>query len=241
MALSAASKQIAGPLKRRVLRGAMPVLTMPNSGHSVPRSMVMASRCATGRSKGRMTSGSATVTSARFSATVRPLTVIAPPSSSGSSCFISARQPPAASKVSITWSPTGRTPASTGVTGPSDSNRPYTSAPQPLSVATACRCLMQLTEPPTDSTARTALAKAPGVITSRGFRSSHTICTMRAPAARTVAHMAGLLAATGVLPGSAMPSASVAMCIELAVPMPEHTPGPRMALRLMPTTRSTSR
>ena len=52
--------------------------------------------------------------------------------------------------------------------------------------------------------------------------------------------MRGPLAATGVLPGSAMPSASVAMCIELAVPMPEHTPGPRMASRLMRTTRSTS-
>ena len=217
-----------------------PVLTMPYSGARLPRSSVMAGRRETGRDIGRMTSASATATPSRFSRTVRPVTVGASRSSSGSSCFSTARQPPAASNSSMKRSPTGRTPASTGTSSARRSKRPYTSTPLAASVATACRCLMQLTEPPTASTARTALAKAPGVRMSRGFRSAHTIGTMRSPAARTAAHIASLLAATGVLPGSAMPSASVAMCIELAVPMPEQTPGPRMASRLMPTTSSTS-
>ena len=57
---------------------------------------------------------------------------------------------------------------------------------------------------------------------------------MRAPARAHVDHIFGLFASTGALPGSAMPSASQTMCIELAVPMPEHTPGPRIALSLMP-------
>ncbi len=138
-------------------------------------------------------------------------------------------------------SPIGRTPASTGVVGPRLSNRPYTSTPHSPSVDTACRCLAVLSEPPTASTARTALAKAPGVRMSRGFRSSHTICTMRVPAARTSAIIFGLSAATGALPGNARPRASQTMCIELAVPRPEHTPGPRMASRLMPTSSSTGR
>ena len=64
--------------------------------------------------------------------------------------------------------------------------------------------------------------------------SSQTICTMRSPERRTVSIMRGLLAATGAAPGSVMPSASHTTCMELAVPMPEHTPGPRIAFSLMP-------
>jgi hypothetical protein len=89
------------------------------------------------------------------------------------------------------------------------------------------------------STQRTALAKAPGVRMSRGFTSSQTICTMRSPAARTSAIIFRLSAATGALPGKAMPSASQTICIEFAVPSPEHTPGLRMASRLMPISSST--
>ena len=51
----------------------------------------------------------------------------------------------------------------------------------PASIAVACRCLMQLIEPETASTAIAALAKASGVMIVRGRRSSHTISTMRRP------------------------------------------------------------
>ena len=50
--------------------------------------------------------------------------------------------------------------------------------------------------------------------------------------------MAGLLARTGAAPGSVIPSASQAMCIELAVPMPAQTPGPVMAWSHMPASVS---
>ncbi len=48
-----------------------------------------------------------------------------------------------------------------------------------------------------------------------------------------------LSAATGALPGSAMPSASQTMCIEFAVPMPAQTPGLRTATSAMPVRSST--
>ena len=57
---------------------------------------------------------------------------------------------------------------------------------------------------------------------------------MRRPERRAKSNIFGLFARTGAQPGSAMPSASHTMCIELAVPMPEHTPGPPIALSHIP-------
>jgi hypothetical protein len=48
-----------------------------------------------------------------------------------------------------------------------------------------------------------------------------------------------LSASTGVLPGIAMPSASVAMCMEFAVPMPAQTPGPLTATDAISASSST--
>jgi hypothetical protein len=99
---------------------------------------------------------------------------------------------------------------------------------------------MQLIEPLTASTAAAALRTAPAVMTSRGLRSSRTISTMRWPERRAASIILGLLARTGALPGSAIPSASTATCIELAVAMPWHTPGPRIALSAIARSRSES-
>ena len=41
------------------------------------------------------------------------------------------------------------------------------------------------------------------------------------------------------MPGSAMPSASAARCMEFAVPMPAHTPGPVTAQRDISASSST--
>ena len=99
---------------------------------------------------------------------------------------------------------------------------------------------MQLIEPLTARTAAAALRKAPAVITSRGLRSSRTISTIRWPERRARSIIFGLLARTGAAPGSAIPSASTATCIELAVAMPWHTPGPRIALSAIARNRSDS-
>ena len=60
---------------------------------------------------------------------------------------------------------------------------------------------------------------------------------MRRPEARASSNIFGLLASTGALPGRLIPSASTTMCIEFAVPMPAHTPGPPMAWSHMPRER----
>jgi hypothetical protein len=87
---------------------------------------------------------------------------------------------------------------------------------------------------------RRALRKAPGVMTSRGLRSSRTISTMRVPDCRAMSNIFGLLARTGALLGSVIPSASQATCIEFAVAMPWQTPGPRIAFSAIPRSRSRS-
>ena len=102
----------------------------------------------------------------------------------------------------------------------------------------ACRCFTQLIEPDSASTTCTALRTAPAVMMSRGFTSCHTISTIRAPAACRCASILGLPAATGALPGSAMPSDSHTMCMEFAVPMPAQTPGLCTATSAMPLSSS---
>ncbi len=79
----------------------------------------------------------------------------------------------------------------------------------------------------------TALANAAGVRIDRGVTPSSTSGTIRAPAAATADHILPPSASTGVVPGSAMPSASAARCMELAVPIPAQTPGPVTAQRDM--------
>ena len=137
----------AGPAKSSLRSSATASLTIPPSGARLPRISTIVGRCPRARSGGRMTSESVTVTPARFSPTVRPVTVSASPCSSGSSCFITARVPPASSNASIGTSPLARTAASNGTRSASSSNIRYTSAPHSASAATACRCFTELIEP----------------------------------------------------------------------------------------------
>ena len=71
-----------------------------------------------------MISSSATVTPARFCATVSPVTVSASAVEQPSSCIISARVPPASSNSSIGVSPLGRIAVSSGTSSASRSNSP---------------------------------------------------------------------------------------------------------------------
>ena len=52
---------------------------------------------------------------------------------------------------------------------------------------------------------------------------------MRAPERRAASNIRSELARTGAEPGRHMPRASTTQCMVLAVAMPAHTPGPRMA------------
>jgi hypothetical protein len=69
-----------------------------------------------------MTSSSATVTPARFSVTVWPVTVRASPARRSSSCFMIARVPPASSNASIGVSPLGLMAVSSGTSSARVSN-----------------------------------------------------------------------------------------------------------------------
>ena len=152
---------------------------------------------------------------------------------------MSARVPPASSNSSMGVSPLGLIALSSGTPSASVSNSRYTSASASASAATACRCLTELIEPLTDKMVVTALRNAAGVMMSRGFRSSSTSSTIRAPASSTARHIRSLFARTGVEPGSAMPSASHARCIVFAVPKPAHTPGLSTAFSLISVSSST--
>ena len=63
---------------------------------------------------------------------------------------------------------------------------------------------------------------------SAGFRSSHTICTMRSPQVVAMRVWPASIAGIAVEPGSARPSASTMDVIVLAVPIVLQVPGLRV-------------
>ncbi len=97
----------------------------------------------------------------------------------------------------------------------------------PARRAIATTWMMALVEPPIAMCTRIALSKAAGVRMRCGVRSSHTMSTMRRPAA---AHMRGCAeSAAGIdeAPGSVMPSASAIAIMVAAVPITMQVPKER--------------
>ena len=86
---------------------------------------------------------------------------------------------------------------------------------------------MALVEPPSASTAVTALSNEPAVRMSEGFRSSHTMSTMRLPVSVAICAWRESGAGIDAAPGSVRPSTSAALVIVLAVPMVMQWPGER--------------
>ena len=83
---------------------------------------------------------------------------------------------------------------------------------------------MALVDPPSAIAAVTAFSKASVVRMSRGFRSSHTISTIRRPLAVASRECAESAAGIDDAPGSVRPSASTAAAIVDAVPIVMHVP-----------------
>jgi len=88
-------------------------------------------------------------------------------------------------------------------------------------------CTTAFVEPPSARIAVIALSTAAAVAMSRGFRSSHTMSTMRRPV--SAASRACRESAAGIdeAPGNVKPSASAADVIVDAVPIVMHVPGER--------------
>ena len=86
---------------------------------------------------------------------------------------------------------------------------------------------MALVEPPSAMSTAMALSKDAEVTTSRGLRSSHTICTTRRPHASAMREWFESTAGIDEEPGSARPSTSTRLIIVAAVPMVMQVPAER--------------
>ena len=113
-----------------------------------------------------------------------------------------------------------------GVRRDSSSNRSR-SSDAPARPAIATRWMIALVDPPSAIAAVTAFSNAAVVMMSRGFRSSHTISTMRRPAADAMRGCAESAAGIDEAPGSVMPSASTVAAIVDAVPIVMQVPNER--------------
>ena len=94
----------------------------------------------------------------------------------------------------------------------------------------AKRWITALVDPPMAALVRMAFSKARFVMTSEGFRSSLTICTMRRPVSCAITLRRLSTAGMAALPDSAIPSASAMLAMVLAVPMVLQDPGLRLML-----------
>ena len=107
------------------------------------------------------------------------------------------------------------------------SSKRFMSSAMPARRAMAMRWMMALVEPPIAMWTRIALSKEAGERIRAGVRSSHTISTMRRPAA---AHIRGWFESTAGIedaPGSARPSASAIAIMVAAVPITMQVPKER--------------
>ena len=98
----------------------------------------------------------------------------------------------------------------------------------PARPAMATMCTAALVEPPKAICTAMPLANEPRVKTRDGFKSSHTMLTMRSP--QSVAMRLWLESIAGMLvePGRARPNASTMAVMVDAVPMVLHVPGLRV-------------
>ena len=99
----------------------------------------------------------------------------------------------------------------------------------PSSCAIAGRCSAAFVEPPMATTTAIAFSNALRVRMSLGRMSSLSSCSTRLPAQRHSSVRSGASAGIEALNGSAMPSASLAQAIVLAVYIPPQEPAPGQA------------
>ena len=177
--------------------------------------------------------------SARFSAIVAPVTVSASPCSSpaSSSAFITTGTPPTRSTVDITCRPNGLTSARCGTRSPIRL-KSSSSSGTPASQAMASRCSTALVDPPNAITTAIAFSNASRVRICRAVMPLSSSPTTASPDARAMPSRRRSTAGGLAEPGSAMPSASAALAIVLAVYMPPQAPSPGQIARSMASTSS---
>ncbi len=135
-----------------------------------------------------------------------------------------AGRPPASANSGIRYFPEGCTLASTGTCRPMASKSSSVKL-APARRASAIRWMAALVEPPSARQAFAALRNEASQRMSPGLMSSHTIWTMRRPAAAAIWCPRESMAGTDELPASDMPSTSASAVIVDAVPMTLQVPG----------------
>ena len=175
--------------------------------------------------------------SARFSATVAPVTVSASPCSrpASSSAFITTGTPPTRSTVDITCAPNGLTSARCGTRSPIRLKSSSSSA-TPASQAIASRCSTAFVDPPNAITTAIAFSNASRVMICRAVIPLAIIPMTASPDARAMPSRRRSTAGGLAEPGSAMPSASAALAMVLAVYMPPQAPSPGQIARSIAST-----
>ena len=177
--------------------------------------------------------------SARFSATVFPVTVRQSPWSSpaSSSAFITTGTPPILSTSFITCAPNGLTSARCGTLAPMRAKSSRLSSTS-ASLAIASRWSTAFVEPPKAITTAIAFSNASLVMMSRAVIPRRSISTTASPLALAKPSRRRSGAGGAALPGRDMPMASAALAIVLAVYMPPQAPSPGQIARSMLSTSS---
>ena len=161
-------------------------LTTAPSGASDPRRIVMPPVGWIGSDIARSTlpSGSGGAMPARFSATVRPVTVRQSPWSNpaSSSARITTGTPPILSTSVMTWAPNGLTSARCGTLAPMRAKSSRVSSTS-ASLAIASRCRTALVDPPKAMTTAIAFSNASLVMMSRAVMPLRSNSTTASPLA----------------------------------------------------------
>ena len=97
----------------------------------------------------------------------------------------------------------------------------------PARPAMAIKWIIALVEPPIAISTAVALSKAASVMISRGFKSSHTISTIRRPQAEAIKACAVSTAGIEEAPGRVIPRASDSAIMVAAVPITIQVPAER--------------
>ena len=239
MALRSPSNTRAVPSKTSASKPAD--FTTAPSGASEPCRIVMPPVLWIGVLIARMISpsGSGGVMSARFSASVLPVTVSASPcrSPASSSAFMTTGTPPIRSMSVMTKRPKGFTSARCGTLSPTRLKSESVSG-TPASCAIASRCSTAFVEPPSAMTTAIAFSNASVVRMSRVVMPRRSSSTTASPEATANPSRRRSTAGGAAEPGSESPSASAALAIVFAVYMPPHAPSPGQMARSISSTRS---
>mmetsp|Transcript_43047 Transcript_43047/g.78263 ORF Transcript_43047/g.78263 Transcript_43047/m.78263 type:complete len:389 (-) Transcript_43047:384-1550(-) len=232
---SSPSNTLAGPVK--AVPSLPVILATAPSGHRFPYKILMFPLSWMHLPTGRITSWAEKSMSgidAKFSATVRPVTVIQSPCSqpSVSKYFITTGVPPILCTSSMRYLPLGfRSPMSFVLSLSRWKSSTLSSIPAVWAMASKCKTA--LVDPPKAFTITMAFSKDFLVKMSSGLRSRSKRALIAAAVVLHSSRFSGDIAGLEDVNGRAKPKASIAVANVFAVYIPPHAPAPGQACLMM--------